>query len=96
MDFFPALIFVLLFSFRYLSFKSQFIEQIFVHASLCTAFCRPSALKRTVGRALYFYQQTPPPLPTSQGIQQGSVHMDQGGTKVMGVGRGRGNNSTES
>lgn len=56
-------------------------------------FCRPSALKRTVGRALYFYQQSPPLLPTSQGIQQRSVHMDQGGTKL---GKGGGGVSTVS
>lgn len=82
---FPVLFFVL-FSFKYLSSKKIFIEHIFGQASLCTASCRPSALKRAVGRALYFYQQSSFLLPTSQDIQQRSLYMDQGDTKAMGGG----------
>ena len=47
------------------------------------SFLQAICFEKTVGRALYFYQQSPLLLPTSQGIQHQSIHMDQGDTKVV-------------
>lgn len=55
---------------------------IILDTQVCAALCRPSALKRTPGSILYFYQQSPLVLHASESIQQRPVHADQGGTKV--------------
>ena len=77
-----VLIFVLLFSFRYLSFKRHFIEQIFGHASLCTAHCRPSALKKPLVEPFIFTNNLHFFCPHLKALNNDvSVHMDQGNIK---------------
>lgn len=79
---YSILIFVSLFSF---SFRRQFIEQFFGHPSPCTFLCRPTI--KIIDMVLYFYQQSPFLLSTTQGIQQWPMEWIKVGPEVKARGR---------